>query len=138
MLNAVVRACPVFGGTVDSLDASAVSKMPGVRAVVRVEDNAVAVVADNWWQARTALDALPVTWDEGPNASLNSTSIAKMLDEGLGADDTDAGNTAGDAKAALGQAAKTVEATSDIFHKPGTAITKKTKSTPKSPPRHGS
>ena len=111
MLNAVVRACPVFGGTVRSLDASAVSKMPGVRAIVRVEDDAVAVVADTWWQARTALDALPVTWNEGPNAALNSTSIAQMLDEGLDADDTDAGNTAGDAKAALGRAAKTVEAT---------------------------
>ena len=111
MLNAVVRACPVFGGTVRSLDASAVSKMPGVRAIVRVEDDAVAVVADTWWQARTALDALPVTWNEGPNAAVSSTSIAQMLDEGLDADDTDAGNTAGDAKAALGRAAKTVEAT---------------------------
>jgi isoquinoline 1-oxidoreductase beta subunit len=111
MLNAVVRACPVFGGTVRSLDASAVSEMPGVRAIVRVEDDAVAVVADTWWQARTALDALPVTWTEGPNAALNSASIAQMLDEGLDADDTDAGNAAGDAKAALGRAAKTVEAT---------------------------
>ena len=111
MLNAAIRACPVFGGTLDSFNAAAVSKMPGVRAVVRVEDNAVAVVADNWWQARTALDALPVTWDEGPNASLNSTSIAQMLDEGLDADAAAVGNQAGDAKSALGRAAKTVEAT---------------------------
>ena len=111
MLNAVVRACPVFGGTLDSFNAAAVSKMPGVRAVVRVEDNAVAVVADNWWQARTALDALPVTWNEGPNAMLTSKSIAQMLDEGLDADDAAVGNLAGDAKAALGRAAKTVEAT---------------------------
>ena len=111
MLNAAIRACPVFGGTLDSFNAAAVSKMSGVRAVVRVEDNAVAVVADNWWQARTALDALPVTWDEGPNASLNSTSIAQMLDEGLDADAAAVGNQAGDAKSALGRAAKTVEAT---------------------------
>ena len=111
MLNAAIKACPVFGGTVDSFDASAVSKMPGVRAVVRVEDTAVAVVADTWWQAKTALDALPVSWDEGPNAAVNSTSIAQMLDEGLDADDAAVGNTAGDAKTALGRAAKTVEAT---------------------------
>ena len=111
MLNAAIRACPVFGGTLDSFNAAAVSKMPGVRAVVRVEDYAVAVVADNWWQARTALDALPVTWNEGPNATLNSTSIAQMLDEGLDADDAAVGNQAGDIKSALGRAAQTVEET---------------------------
>ncbi len=111
MLNAAIRACPVFGGTLESFNAAAVSKMPGVRAVLRVEDNAVAVVADNWWQARTALDALPVNWDEGPNTMLNSASIAQMLDEGLDADDAAVGNQAGDAKSALERAAKIVEAT---------------------------
>ena len=59
MLNAAIKACPVFGGTLAAFDAAAVRKMPGVRAVVRVDDNAVAVVADTWWQAKTALDALP-------------------------------------------------------------------------------
>jgi isoquinoline 1-oxidoreductase beta subunit len=111
MLNAAIRACPVFGGTLDSFNAAAVSKMPGVRAVVRVGDNAVAVVANTWWQARTALDALPVSWDEGPNAMLDSASIAQMLDEGLDADDAAVGNRAGDARSALEQASKTVEAT---------------------------
>jgi isoquinoline 1-oxidoreductase beta subunit len=85
--------------------------MAGVRAVVPVEDNAVAVVADNWWQAKTALDALPITWNEGPNAGLDSASIAQMLDEGLDAEDAAVGNLAGDARSALGRAAKTVEAT---------------------------
>jgi isoquinoline 1-oxidoreductase beta subunit len=111
MRNAAIRACPVFGGKLAGFNAAAVSKMPGVRAVVRVEDNAVAVVADTWWQARTALDALPVSWDEGPNAMLNSASIAQSLDEGLDADDAAVGNQAGDAKSALGRAAQTVEAT---------------------------
>jgi isoquinoline 1-oxidoreductase beta subunit len=111
MLNAAIRACPVFGGTLHSFDAAAVSKRPGVRAVVPVEGNAVAVVADTWWQAKTALDALPVTWNEGPNAGLNSASIAQLLDEGLDAEDAAVGNQVGDARSALERAAKTVEAT---------------------------
>jgi isoquinoline 1-oxidoreductase beta subunit len=111
MLNAAIKACPVFGGTVQDFDAATVSKMPGVRRVVPVEDYAVAVVADTWWQARQALDALPVTWNEGPNADVSSASIEQMLEEGLTADDADIGNQAGDAQAALEGAAKTIEAT---------------------------
>jgi isoquinoline 1-oxidoreductase beta subunit len=111
MLNASIKACPVFGGKLASFDAEKVNKMPGVRAVVAVEDNAVAVVADTWWQANTALDALPVTWDKGANADLSSASIAQMLDEGLTAKEAFVGNTAGDAKTALNGAAKKVEAT---------------------------
>ena len=110
MLNAAIKACPVFGGTLAAFDDSEVRKMPGVRAVVRVDDNAVAVVAGSWWQAKTALDALPVTWDEGPNIGVTSASIAQMLEEGLTADDAFVGNQAGDAQAALDGAAKTVEA----------------------------
>ncbi len=82
MLNAAIRACPVFGGTLAAFDADAVRKMPGVRSVVRVGDDAVAVVADTWWQAKTALDALPVTWDEGPNVGLSSASIAQCWQKG--------------------------------------------------------
>jgi isoquinoline 1-oxidoreductase beta subunit len=110
MLNAAIRACPVFGGKLESFDADRVGKMPGVRKVVRVEDYAVAVVADTWWQAKTALDALPVTWDKGPNAGVSSASIEQMLDEGLSADEAFVGNKAGDAKTAIQGAAKTVEA----------------------------
>jgi isoquinoline 1-oxidoreductase beta subunit len=111
MLNAAVRACPVFGGKLASFDAAAVEKMPGVRKVVQVDDTAVAVVADTWWRAKTALDALPITWDEGPNAGLSSTAIADMLAEGLEAKDAFVGNAAGDAPAALAGAGKVVTAT---------------------------
>ena len=111
MLNASIRACPVFGGKLASFDAEKVNKMPGVRAVVAVEDNAVAVVADTWWQANKALDALPVTWDKGVNAEVSSASISQMLDEGLTAKEAFIGNTAGDAKTALKGAVKKVEAT---------------------------
>lgn len=111
MLNAAIKACPVFGGTLASFDDTKVRKMPGVHAVLPVQDNAVAVVADTWWQAKTALDVLPVTWDRGANAGVSSASISQMLDEGLTAKEANVGNKAGDAKKALQAAEKTVEAT---------------------------
>ena len=111
MLNAAIRACPVFTGKLKSFDDSKVRKMPGVRKVVAVEDYAVAVVADTWWQAKTAIDALPITWDKGPNANLNSAAIEQMLDEGLQTGEAFVGNHQGDAGQALKGAAKTVEAT---------------------------
>ena len=52
----------------------------GVKKVVPVEDYAVAVVADSWWRAKTALDALPIVWDEGENAKVSSQSIAGMAE----------------------------------------------------------
>lgn len=111
MLNAAIKACPVFTGKLKSFDAAKVRNMPGVRAVVPVEDNAVAVVAETWWQAKKALDALPVTWDEGPHAGLDSAAIERMLDEGLGsAKDVYVGNARGDVRKALAGAARTVEA----------------------------
>jgi isoquinoline 1-oxidoreductase beta subunit len=110
MLNASIKACPTFGGKLKSFDDSKVRRMPGVRAVLRVDDNAVAVVADTWWQANTALDKLPVTWDKGPNAQLDSAAIERMLEEGLSADEAFVGNRNGDAKAALKGAVTTVEA----------------------------
>jgi isoquinoline 1-oxidoreductase subunit beta len=110
MLNATIMECPVFGGKVKSFEADKVKGMKGVRHVLQVGDTAVAVVADTWWQAKTALDALPIVWDEGANANVSSASIAKMLEEGLSADQAFVGNEAGDAKKALAGAAKKVEA----------------------------
>src|SRR5918997_3314072 len=101
MLNAAIKACPVFGGKLKSFDAAQVQGMPGVKKVVAVGDNAVAVVADTWWRAKTALDALPVEWDEGPNAGLSSEQIAATLREGLEAPEAFIGNQAGDIKASL-------------------------------------
>ena len=112
MLNAAIKACPVFGGKLKTFDANKINKMPGVRKVVRVEDDAVAVVAETWWQAKTALDALPITWDEGPNAKVSTASIDQMLDEGLTSKDrVFVGNENGDVTKALKGATTTVEAT---------------------------
>ena len=68
MLNAAIKECPVFGGKLVSYDEAKIADMPGVKKVVKVNDTAVAVVADTWWHAKTALDALPIVWDEGGNA----------------------------------------------------------------------
>jgi isoquinoline 1-oxidoreductase subunit beta len=111
MLNAAIKDCPVFGGKLKSYDEAKVMGMKGVKKVVRVNDSAVAVVADTWWHAKTALDALPVVWDEGDNAKVSSATIAKWLGEGL--DDSQqafVGNQNGDVKAAIAGAAKKVEA----------------------------
>ena len=110
MLNATIKECPVFGGKVKSFDAAKVAGMKGVKKVVQVGDTAVAVVADTWWQAKTALDALPIVWDEGENAKVSSASIADMLKAGLDADQAFVGNKNGDAKTAIAGAAKKVEA----------------------------
>jgi isoquinoline 1-oxidoreductase subunit beta len=111
MLNAAIKDCPVFGGKLKSFDEAKIAGMKGVKKVVRVSDSAVAVVADTWWHAKTALEALPMVWDEGDNAKVTSASIAKWLEEGLDpAQPAFVGNKNGDAKAAVAAAAKKVEA----------------------------
>jgi len=110
MLNATIKDCPVFGGKVKSFETTKVQGMPGVRHVLQVGDSAVAVVADTWWQAKTALDALPVVWDEGPNAMVSSATIAELLQTGLGADQAFVANQNGDVKTAMAGATKQVDA----------------------------
>jgi isoquinoline 1-oxidoreductase beta subunit len=110
MLNAAIKDCPVFGGKVKSFEAAKVQSMPGVRHVVAVGDSAVAVVAETWWQAKTALDALPIVWDEGPNAQVSSATIGEMLKAGLDADQAFVRTQVGDVKSAIAGAAKKVEA----------------------------
>ena len=110
MLCAAIKDTPVFGGKLTSFDASKVTGMKGVKHVVKVGDSAVAVVAERWWQAKTALDALPATWDEGPNAKVSSASIAEFVKSGLDAEQAFVGNENGNAKQAIANAAKKVEA----------------------------
>ncbi|WP_253261790.1 xanthine dehydrogenase family protein molybdopterin-binding subunit [Ramlibacter montanisoli] len=116
MLNAAIKDCPVFGGKVKSVNEAAIRNRPGVKRIVRVGDSAVAVVADTWWHAKTALDALPIEWDLGPNVKESSASVAAMLKAGLDANDAVVGNQNGDAKAALGSAARVIEAVYSYPH----------------------
>jgi isoquinoline 1-oxidoreductase subunit beta len=110
MLCAAIKDCPVFGGKLRSYDEAKVLGMPGVKKVVRVKESAVAVVADTWWRAKKALDALPVVWDEGPNATQSSATIAAMLEEGLAATATNGERANGDALKAIADAPKKLEA----------------------------
>jgi isoquinoline 1-oxidoreductase beta subunit len=96
---------------VKSFDAAAIAAKPGVKKVLQVGDSAVAVVADTWWRAKSALEALPIEWDEGPNAKLSSADVAATLAAGLDAPQAAVGNQSGDAKGALAKAARVIEAT---------------------------
>ncbi len=111
MLTASVKACPVHGGKLKSFDAAKVEKMPGVKKVVSIDGNAVAVVADTYWNAKSALEKLPVDWDVGKLGDVQQDQITAMVKEGLDADEAYIGNKAGDAKAAIEGAAKKVTAT---------------------------
>ena len=110
MLNAAIKACPVFGGKLKGVDSARVLGMPGVKKVVRVGDNAVAVVADTWWRAKKALDALPIEWDLGPHAGVQQAAVNAMLKEGLNAAQAVVGNSNGNAAEALAGAARRIEA----------------------------
>jgi isoquinoline 1-oxidoreductase beta subunit len=86
ILFAALKIAPVFQSTIKSFDASETLKRRGIKKVVRIDDSTIAVVADNWWRAKTALDAMPITWEEGENGKVSSASIAEHLREGLTSD----------------------------------------------------
>ena len=106
MLTAVIAHAPVLGGKPVSVDDSKAKAVPGVRQVVTIPAG-VAVLADGYWAAKTGRDALEIKWDDGPNATLSSEGISKMLSDGAKAGGA-VGRNEGDAKAAV--PAKTLEA----------------------------
>ena len=110
MLIATVKDSPVNGGKIKSFDAAKIAGMPGVKKVVQVGETGVAVIADTFWHAKTAIDALPIVWDPGENVKQSSATIAAFVKTGLDADQAYIGNKAGDAPAAIAGAAKKVEA----------------------------
>ncbi len=75
---ATVAACPVFGGKVGHVDDSKARTIPGVREIV-VLDDLVAVVGDHMWAAKQGLDALAISWDEGPNAAVSSDRVWEQI-----------------------------------------------------------
>ena len=106
MLCAAIKDCPVFGGKLKSYDESKILGMPGVKKVVRVKDTGVAVVADTWWRAKKALDALPIVWDEGRERHAIQRHDRRMLKEGLNATATNGDRKNGDALKAIAEAAE--------------------------------
>ena len=83
MLCAAIKDSPVFGGKVKSYDEAKIAGRPGVKGVVKVKDSAVAVVADTWYRAKSALEALPIEWDTAENGAVSSDSIAEHLRDGF-------------------------------------------------------
>jgi isoquinoline 1-oxidoreductase beta subunit len=110
MLVATIKDSPVQTGKINSFDAAKVAGMPGVKKVVQVGETGVAVIADTYWHAHKAIEALPIVWDPGPGGKVSSASIAEFLKSGLDAEEAFVGNKAGDAKTAIAGAARKIEA----------------------------
>ena len=109
---ATLASCPVFGGKVAHVNDERAKTMPGVRQVI-VLDDLVAVVGDHMWAAKQGLDALDITWDEGPNAAVSTADVLNGLvtaSEKAGA----VAKSTGDIDKALGEGTK-LEAT---YHVP--------------------
>ncbi|SEN17497.1 isoquinoline 1-oxidoreductase, beta subunit [Pseudomonas sp. ok272] len=108
LLTALVARAPVFGASVKSFDGTAALALPGVHKVLQVPTG-IAVVADHYWAAKQGRDALKVDWDLGPNANLDSATLLERFRQ-LATTPGASASQAGDVTAALGKAAKTVEA----------------------------
>jgi isoquinoline 1-oxidoreductase beta subunit len=112
MLHGALVQCPTLGGKLASFDASAAEAMPGVKKVVGT-GNGVVVVADHYWQARKALDAVKVSWDAGPNAALSTDAVRAKLRSAAKREGRSA-RSEGDVAAAMKGAAKVVRATYEL------------------------
>jgi isoquinoline 1-oxidoreductase subunit beta len=78
MLYGALAQSPVLGGKVKAVDSAAAEKMPGVRKVLTTSSGVV-VVADHFWQALKARNALNITWDSGANLRLDNAAIQALL-----------------------------------------------------------
>jgi isoquinoline 1-oxidoreductase beta subunit len=112
MLYASVVTCPVYGGKLTSYDFNAIKNMPGVHAAVEIP-HGVAVVANSFWRAKTAREAMPVVWDFGEHANASSEAFRQAFRAALDASGTVASEQ-GEALAALKAAAKVVEADYEV------------------------
>jgi isoquinoline 1-oxidoreductase beta subunit len=107
LMTAMVARSPVFGGSVKSFEGAGALAIPGVHKVVQVPTG-VAVIADHYWAAKLGRDALTVEWDLGPNIGLDSQELLERFRKLATTPGMSAGQ-AGDTKAALAKAAKTID-----------------------------
>ena len=109
LLNAAIRHCPVMGGKIVGYNEAIVKAMPGVRTVVQTED-ALIVVANHYWQARAASQALQLDIEPGPHAATDSSALWQAMDRAMSGADALVARSEGDASGALKSAAKVIEA----------------------------
>ena len=118
MLYAAAKASPVFQGKVKSYDADLVKNRPGVHSVVEFSgeeiEAGVAVVADSYWHAKTALDAMPIVWDEGTHGDDSSEEYFKSSRTMLDESGAKVVTKKGDPEAALKNASQIVEAVYEV------------------------
>jgi len=112
MVQAAIIACPVFGGTVKSVDERAIAGRRGILQVVKLKD-AVAVVADRYYRAQAALDKLAIEWEVGAAGATDSAQFRKAYVDALDQKGADARHD-GNVDAAMPTAAKVIEATYDV------------------------
>lgn len=110
MAYAAVKLCPVFGGKLSSYDEKTVLEMPGVLKVIPLESG-VAVVADSFWRAKTAVEKLTVTFENGAAASTSSDQIIDTLTQNLNSEDARVYSEIGDAPSALLSTSNKIAAT---------------------------
>ncbi|HEX8957354.1 MAG TPA: molybdopterin cofactor-binding domain-containing protein, partial [Burkholderiaceae bacterium] len=109
MVYASLAQPPVIGGKVASFDASKARAMRGVIDVVQINDG-VAVVADSFWHAKTARDALDIKWDDGPGGAIDNASMIAGIREAAGKEKLIPIKAVGDVAGAMGGAARNVKA----------------------------
>ena len=95
-----IAISPAFGGNLKSVNEGAAMQIPGVRKVVRLED-AVIVIADRYWRARRALEALQPTFEAGANAALTSKQLREQQNQALQGEGIKADRTVGGGAKAL-------------------------------------
>lgn len=109
LLHGAVRLAPVYAADVEHIDEASVRGMPGVVAVARVPRGAV-VIAESWWQAKVAADALAIRFTTTPHDTLSTEEIDRRLKAGLDATDVPMSVRRGEGAAAFANAARVVEA----------------------------
>ena len=109
MVYAAIRHAPAFGGAVANIDEASIAGMPGVIKIVKLDD-AVAVVADKYWRAKTALEALDVTFDDGPHRNATTDTIFASYADALNTEEGAAHFETGDAAGVISSASDVIEA----------------------------
>ena len=118
MLYAAAKASPVFQGRVKNFNRDAVKNRPGIYAVIEFGgeeiEAGIAVVADSYWRAKTALDVLPVEWDEGSHGNDTSEQYFRASRAALDEPDAKIITKKGDPERVLRNASHVVEGVYEV------------------------